>query len=77
MPLKEPDRRRPNPIEVRAKFSRAHFEPDWNKPPTAPMLVASRSVNGERIPKMMKRGLPHWAKEDKLQYSTFNARAAV
>jgi putative SOS response-associated peptidase YedK len=40
------------------------------------MLVAIRSVNGERIPKMMKWGLiPHWAKDDKLQYSTFNARA--
>jgi putative SOS response-associated peptidase YedK len=34
-----------------------NFEPDWNKPPTAPMLVAIRSVNGERIPKMMKWGL--------------------
>jgi putative SOS response-associated peptidase YedK len=53
-----------------------NFEPDWNKPPTAPMLVAIRSVNGERIPKMMKWGLiAHWAKDDKLQYSTFNARA--
>src|SRR5215472_14415619 len=32
--------------------------------------------NGERVPKMMKWGLvPHWAKDDKLQYSTFNARA--
>ncbi len=40
------------------------------------MLVAIRSVNGERVPKMMKWGLiPHWAKDDKLQYSTFNARA--
>ena len=40
------------------------------------MLVAIRSVDGERMPKMMKWGLiPHWAKDDKLQYSTFNARA--
>jgi putative SOS response-associated peptidase YedK len=40
------------------------------------MLVAIRSIDGERIPKMMKWGLvPHWAKDDKLQYSTFNARA--
>jgi putative SOS response-associated peptidase YedK len=40
------------------------------------MLVAIRSVDGERVPKMMKWGLiPHWAKDDKLQYSTFNARA--
>jgi putative SOS response-associated peptidase YedK len=67
-------------IKIRLKFApnsaAPNFEPDWNKPPTAPMLVAIRSVNGERMPKMMKWGLiPHWAKDDKLQYSTFNARA--
>ena len=67
-------------IKIRLKFApnsvALNFEPDWNKPPTAPMLVAIRSVDGERIPKMMKWGLiPHWAKDDKLQYSTFNARA--
>src|SRR5215472_13931966 len=67
-------------IKIQLKFApnsvAPNFEPDWNKPPTAPMLVAIRSVNGERIPKMMKWGLiPHWAKDDKLQYSTFNARA--
>ena len=40
------------------------------------MLVAIRSVDGERVPKMMKWGLlPHWAKDDKLAYSTFNARS--
>ena len=67
-------------IKIRLKFApnsaAPNFAPDWNKPPTAPMLVAIRSVNGERVPKMMKWGLiPHWAKDDKLQYSTFNARA--
>jgi len=67
-------------VKIRLKFApnsvAPNFEPDWNKPPTAPMLVAIRSINGERIPKMMKWGLiPHWAKDDKLQYSTFNARA--
>jgi putative SOS response-associated peptidase YedK len=67
-------------IKIRLKFApnsvAPNFEPDWNKPPTAPMLVAIRSVNGERLPKMMKWGLiPHWAKDDKLQFSTFNARA--
>jgi SOS response associated peptidase (SRAP) len=41
-----------------------------------PMLVAMRSVDGRRIPQMMKWGLiPHWAKDSKLQYSTFNARS--
>src|SRR5262249_43954510 len=58
---------------IRLKFApnsvAPNFEPDWNKPPTAPMLVAIRSVNGERVPKMMKWGLiPHWAKDDKLQF---------
>jgi hypothetical protein len=67
-------------IKIRLKFApnsvAPNFEPDWNKPPTAPMLVAIRSVDGERVPKMMKWGrIPHWAKDDKLQYSTFNARA--
>jgi putative SOS response-associated peptidase YedK len=33
---------------------------DYNKPPTMPMLVAVRSVDAQRIPKMMKWGLiPH------------------
>jgi hypothetical protein len=67
-------------IKIRLKFApnsvAPNVAPDWNKPPTAPMLVAIRSVNGERVPKMMKWGLiPHWAKDDKLQFSTFNARA--
>jgi putative SOS response-associated peptidase YedK len=67
-------------IKIRLKFSphapAPNFEPDWNKPPTEPMLVAIRSKDGERVPKMMKWGLiPHWAKDDKLQYSTFNARS--
>jgi putative SOS response-associated peptidase YedK len=53
-----------------------NFEADWNKPPTAPMLVAIRSEDGKCIPKMMRWGLlPHWAKDEKLSYSTFNARA--
>ena len=40
------------------------------------MLVAIRSEDGKRVSKMMKWGLiPHWAKDEKLQYSTFNARS--
>ena len=67
-------------IKIRLKFAPnsvgPNFEPDWNKAPTEPMLVAIRSIDGERVPKMMKWGLiPHWAKDNKLQYSTFNARA--
>jgi putative SOS response-associated peptidase YedK len=67
-------------IKVRLKFDPTapapNFESDYNKPPTSPMLVAIRSVDGKRTPKMMKWGLvPHWAKDDKMQYSTFNARS--
>lgn len=67
-------------IKVALKFDLAapapNFKPDWNKPPTEPMLVAIRSEDGKRIPKMMHWGLlPHWAKDEKLSYSTFNARS--
>jgi putative SOS response-associated peptidase YedK len=67
-------------IRIRLKFDGAaaapNFEADWNKPPTAPMLVAIRSFEGKRTPKMMRWGLlPRWAKDEKLSYSTFNARA--
>ncbi len=67
-------------IKIRLKFApdsvAPNFETDWNKPPTAPMLVAIRSEDGKRIPKMMRWGLlPHWAKDERISYSTFNARA--
>lgn len=67
-------------IKIRLKFapsaSAPNFAPDWNKPPTQPMLVAIRSVAGERIPRMMRWGLlPSWAKDKRLSYSTFNARS--
>ncbi|MGH9043701.1 MAG: SOS response-associated peptidase family protein, partial [Acidimicrobiales bacterium] len=40
------------------------------------LLVAIRSEDGKRVPRMMRWGLlPHWAKDEKLSYSTFNARA--
>jgi putative SOS response-associated peptidase YedK len=67
-------------IKIRLKFApdspAPNFEPDWNKPPTMPMLVALRSEDGKRVARMMKWGLiPHWAKDDKMIYSTFNARS--
>jgi putative SOS response-associated peptidase YedK len=67
-------------IKIKLKFDldspAPNFERDWNLPPTRPMLVATRSVEGKRIPKMMRWGLlPHWAKDEKIAYSTFNARA--
>jgi len=65
-------------IKIRLKFApnsvAPNFAPDWNKPPTAPMLVAIRSVDGERVPKMMKWGLiPHWAKDA----TSFNIRPST
>jgi hypothetical protein len=45
-------------IKIRLKFDleapAPNFEPDWDKPPTTPMLVAIRSVDGKRVPRMMK-----------------------
>jgi putative SOS response-associated peptidase YedK len=66
-------------IRIKLKFDAEspapNFEPDWNKPPTALMLVAVRSTDGKRTARTMKWGLiPRWAKDDKIQYSTHNAR---
>jgi putative SOS response-associated peptidase YedK len=48
-------------IKIRPKFApdapAPNYEADYNKPPTMPMLVAMRSVDGRRIPQMMKWGL--------------------
>jgi putative SOS response-associated peptidase YedK len=67
-------------IKIRLQFAPdsvpPNFEASWNKPPTEPMLVAIRSKDGKRIPKMMRWGLlPHWAKDEKISFSTFNARS--
>jgi Uncharacterized conserved protein len=67
-------------IKIKLKFDPTspapNYSADWNKPPTEPMLVAIRSMDGARLPKMMKWGLiPHWSKDSKLQYSTINARS--
>jgi putative SOS response-associated peptidase YedK len=67
-------------IKIRLRFAPdsvpPNFEASWNKPPTEPMLVAIRSKDGKRIPKMMRWGLlPHWAKDEKIGFSTFNARS--
>jgi putative SOS response-associated peptidase YedK len=48
-----------------------------HRPASPPLCVrAIPSVDGKRVPKMMRWGLlPHWAKDEKLSFSTFNARA--
>ena len=67
-------------IKIKLMFDAAapapNFEADRNKPPTVPMLVAIRSEDGKRIPKITRWGLlPHWAKDERLSYSTFNGRS--
>ncbi len=58
-------------IKIKLKFDpdcpAPNFEREWNLPPTERVLVAIRSVNGKRTPKMMRWGLlPHWAKDEKV-----------
>ncbi len=54
--------------------SAAHFAKSLATEDLAGALV--RSVDGKRTPKMMRWGLlPHWARDEKIAYSTFNARA--
>ena len=51
------------------------YEPRWNVPPTA-MLPVVRSKDGKRILEPMRWGLiPSWAKDAKVGFSSFNARA--
>ena len=49
-------------IKIRLKFApdapAPNYEPDWNKPPTADMLVAIRSVDGKRVAKIAILILP-------------------
>jgi putative SOS response-associated peptidase YedK len=45
-------------------------------PPTGTLLTAIRSADGRRLPEKMRFGLiPRWAKDPKMAFSTFNARA--
>jgi putative SOS response-associated peptidase YedK len=52
-----------------------NFPRRWNVPPTLPVPVL-RSKEGVRIFEPMRWCLiPNWAKDNKIEYSTFNARA--
>ena len=67
-------------IKIRLRFGSTapapNYAPSWNKAPTDPMLVATYAKGGERIAEIMRWGLiPRWAKDIKVGYSTFNARA--
>jgi len=51
------------------------YRPRWNAAPTSKLPVVV-SAAGSRILTLMRWGLiPSWAKELKIGYSTFNARA--
>ena len=51
------------------------YAPRFNLPPTAAVPVVSSS-DGVKTLRQMKWGLiPSWAKDDRMKYSTFNARA--
>ncbi len=51
------------------------YRPSWNAAPTSQLPVVVSS-NGERTLTLMRWGLvPAWAKDIKIGYSTFNARA--
>lgn len=67
-------------LKIRLKFDAdapaPNYERNYNLPPTGRMLTAVRDDAGRRVPRMMRWGLvPHWAKDEKIAYSTFNARA--
>ena len=67
-------------IKIRLRFDATapapNLAPSWNTPPTGDMLVATYTADGKRISEVMRWGLvPRWAKDIKVGYSTFNARA--
>jgi putative SOS response-associated peptidase YedK len=67
-------------IKIRLKFApdapAPNYDRNFNLAITEKMLVAIRSEEGRRVPQMMRWGLiPHWAKDEKIGYSTHNARS--
>ena len=58
-------------------FAPPNFQPRWNVPPSENLLCVVRDPErGTRRAGMMRWGLiPHFAKDPKIAYSTFNAQA--
>lgn len=53
-----------------------NYRPSWNLAPSEDLLTAVRDKAGRRRPVIMRWGLiPAWAKDEKIAFSTFNARA--
>jgi putative SOS response-associated peptidase YedK len=67
-------------IKIRLQFDATapapNIPPSWNTPPTGPMLVATFTKDGRRVSESMRWGIiPPWAKDAKMGFSTFAARA--
>jgi putative SOS response-associated peptidase YedK len=63
-------------LDLKIDFDQiGNYQPRWNAAPTSKLPVVV-SADGSRILTLMRWGLiPSWAKDSKLGYSTFNARA--
>jgi putative SOS response-associated peptidase YedK len=63
-------------LDLKIDFDQiGNYQPRWNAAPTSKLPVVV-SADGSRILTLMRWGLiPSWAKDPKLGYSTFNARA--
>jgi putative SOS response-associated peptidase YedK len=63
-------------LDLKIDFDQiGNYQPRWNAAPTSKLPVVV-SAAGSRILTLMRWGLiPSWAKDSKLGYSTFNARA--
>jgi putative SOS response-associated peptidase YedK len=67
-------------IKIRLRFDATapapNLAPSWNIAPTDKMLVATYTKDRKRVSETMRWGIiPRWAKDVKIGFSTFNARA--
>src|SRR4029077_1873770 len=61
---------------IKANAAAPNLRPSWNLAPTDPITVVMLDDSGERMVSTMRWGLiPSWSRDEKLAYSTFNARA--
>jgi len=58
-----------------AEVLRDHYEPRWNVPPTSAIPVMVSAKGARRLEPMRWGLIPAWANDNKMGFSTFNARA--